>query len=80
MFASDNSEEFNRVQTPILLVNTVSFFVLFVLVALSGKQLVNDYKKSKLGAKLRLKMTLVFGTLSIIPVAVSFFLCDKFYE
>jgi len=78
MFASDNSEEFNRVQTPILLVNTVSFFVLFVLVALSGKQLVNDYKKSKLGAKLRLKMTLVFGALSIIPVAVVFFFATNF--
>jgi nitrogen fixation/metabolism regulation signal transduction histidine kinase len=52
--------------------------VLFVLVALSGKQLVNDYKKSKLGAKLRLKMTLVFGTLSIIPVAVVFFFATNF--
>jgi len=78
MFASDNPEEFNRMQTPILLVNTVSFFVLFVLVALSGKQLVNDYRKSKLGAKLRLKMTLVFGTLSIIPVAVVFFFATNF--
>jgi len=78
MFASDDPEEFNRLQTPILLVNTVSFFVLFVLVTLSGKQLVNDYKKSKLGAKLRLKMTLVFGTLSIIPVAVVFFFATNF--
>ena len=78
MFASENPEEFNRLQTPILLVNTVSFFVLFVLVALSGKQLVNDYRKSKLGAKLRLKMTLVFGTLSIIPVAVVFFFATNF--
>jgi len=78
MFASDNPEEFNRLQTPILLVNTVSFFVLFILVALSGQQLVNDYKKGKLGAKLRLKMTLVFGMLSIIPVVVVFFFATNF--
>ncbi len=78
MFASDNPEEFNRLQTPILLVNTVSFFVLFILVALSGKQLFNDYKNSKLGAKLRLKMTLVFGMLSIIPVAVVFLFGTNF--
>ncbi len=78
MFASDNPEEFNRMQTPILLVNTISFFVLFVLVALSSKQLFNDYKNSKLGAKLRLKMTLVFGMLSIIPVAVVFFFATNF--
>jgi nitrogen fixation/metabolism regulation signal transduction histidine kinase len=78
MFASDNPEEFNRLQTPILMVNTVSFFVLFVLVAVSGRQLVNDYKKKKLGAKLRLKMTLVFGMLSVIPIAVVFFFATNF--
>ena len=78
MFASDNPEEFNRLQTPILMVNTVSFFVLFVLVAVSGRQLVNDYKKNKLGAKLRLKMTLVFGMLSVIPIAVVFFFATNF--
>ncbi len=78
MFASDNPEEFNRLQTPILLVNTVSFFVLFVLVAVSAKQLATDYKKSKLGAKLRLKMTLVFGMLSVIPIAVVFFFATNF--
>jgi nitrogen fixation/metabolism regulation signal transduction histidine kinase len=78
MFASDNPEEFNRLQTPILWTNITSFFVLFILVALSGKQLFNDYKKSKLGAKLRLKMTLVFGMLSIIPVTVVFFFATNF--
>ena len=66
MFASDSPDEFNRLQTPLLLINTLSFFVLFVLVIRSGKRLVKDYKKSKLGAKLRLRMTLAFGGLSVV--------------
>ena len=78
MFASDSPDEFNRLQTPLLLMNTLSFFVLFVLVILSGKRLVKDYKKSKLGAKLRLRMTLAFGGLSVVPAVVVFFFATTF--
>ena len=67
MVASDSPDAFNRLQTPLLLVNTVSFLVLFILVVVSGRKLVRDYKKSKLGAKLRLRMTLAFGGLAIVP-------------
>ena len=78
MFASDSPDEFNRLQTPLLLMNTVSFIVLFVLVIVSGKRLVKDYKKSKLGAKLRLRMTLAFGGLSVVPAVVVFFFATNF--
>ena len=78
MFASDSPDEFNRLQTPLLLMNILSFLVLFVLVIVSGKRLVKDYKKSKLGAKLRLRMTLAFGGLSVIPAVVVFFFATTF--
>ena len=78
MFASDSPDEFNRLQTPLLMINTLSFLVLFVLVIVSGKKLVRDYKKSKLGAKLRLRMTLAFGGLSVVPAIVVFFFATNF--
>ena len=78
MVASDGPDEFNRLQTPLLLINTFSFLVLFVLVIVSGKKLVRDYKKSKLGAKLRLRMTLAFGGLSVVPAVVVFFFATNF--
>ena len=78
MVASDGPDEFNRLQTPLLLINTFSFLVLFVLVIVSGKKLAKDYKKSKLGAKLRLRMTLAFGGLSVVPAVVVFFFATNF--
>ena len=78
MFASDSPDEFNRLQTPLLLMNTLSFLVLFILVIVSGKKLVKDYKKSKLGAKLRLRMTLAFGGLAVVPAVVVFFFATTF--
>ena len=78
MFASDSPDEFNRLQTPLLLMNTLSFLVLFILVIVSSKKLVKDYKKSKLGAKLRLRMTLAFGGLSVVPAVVVFFFATTF--
>ena len=78
MVASDSPDAFNRLQTPLLLVNTVSFFVLFILVLVSGRKLVRDYKKSKLGAKLRLRMTLAFGGLAIVPAVVVFVFATNF--
>ena len=78
IFASDSPDEFNKLQTPLLLINTVSFFVLFVLVIVSSKKLIRDYKKSKLGAKLRLRMTLAFGGLSVVPAVVVFIFSTNF--
>ena len=78
MVASDSPDEFNRLQTPLILINSFSFLVLFVLVIVSGKKLIRDYKKSKLGAKLRLRMTLAFGGLSVVPAVVVFFFATNF--
>ena len=78
MVASDSPDEFNKLQAPLILINSFSFLVLFVLVIVSGKKLIKDYKKSKLGAKLRLRMTLAFGGLSVVPAVVVFFFATNF--
>jgi len=78
MVASDSPDEFNRLQTPLILINSFSFLALLVLVIVSGKKLIRDYKKSKLGAKLRLRMTLAFGGLSVVPAVVVFFFATNF--
>jgi len=78
MVASESPDEFNKLQAPLILINSFSFLVLFVLVIVSGKKLIKDYKKSKLGAKLRLRMTLAFGGLSVVPAVVVFFFATNF--
>ncbi|MCH2652878.1 MAG: ATP-binding protein, partial [Gammaproteobacteria bacterium] len=78
MFAADNPNELNRMQSSLLVVNILSFVVFLIIVALSAKNLLNDYRKNKLGAKLRLRMSLAFGGLAVIPAVVLFFFAINF--
>jgi len=78
MFAADNPNELNRMQSSLLVVNMLSFVVFLIIVALSAKNLLNDYRKNKLGAKLRLRMSLAFGGLAVIPAVVLFFFAINF--
>ena len=78
MFAADNPNELNRMQSSLLVVNILSFVVIFIIVVLSAKNLLNDYRKNKLGAKLRLRMSLAFGGLAVIPAVVLFFFAINF--
>ena len=78
MFAADNPNELNRMHTSLLVVNIISFIVFFIIVVLSAKNLFNDFRKNKLGAKLRLRMSLAFGGLAVIPAVVLFFFAINF--
>ena len=78
MFAADNPNELNRMQSSLLVVNILSFVVFFIIVVLSAKNLLNDYRNNKLGAKLRLRMSLAFGGLAVIPAVVLFFFAINF--
>jgi len=78
MFAADNPNELNRMQSSLLVVNILSFLVFLIIVILSAKNLFNDYRKNKLGAKLRLRMSLAFGGLAVIPAVVLFFFAINF--
>ena len=78
MFAADNPNELNKMQSSLLVVNILSFVVFLIIVASSAKNLLNDYRKNKLGAKLRLRMSLAFGGLAVIPAVVLFFFAINF--
>ena len=78
MFAADNPNELNRMQSSLLVLNMLSFLVFLIIVALSAKNLLNDYKKNKLGAKLRLRTSLAFSGLAVIPAVVLFFFAINF--
>ena len=78
MFSADNPNELNKIQFPLIAVNIVSFVVFLFFVSLSAKKLIVDYKKNKLGAKLRLRMALAFGGLAIVPAIVLFFFAISF--
>ena len=78
MFAADNPNELNRMQSSLLVLNILSFIVFLIIVALSAKNLLNDYRKNKLGAKLRLRMALAFSGLAVIPAVVLFFFAINF--
>ena len=70
MFAADNPNELNRMQSSLLAVNVFSFVIFLFIVALSTKNLVNDFRQNKLGAKLKVRMALAFGGLAIVPAVV----------
>ena len=78
MFAADNPNEFNRMQLPLLIINGLSLLVLFGVVILSVKKILMDYKKSKLGARLRARMALAFSGLSVLPVLLVFIFATDF--
>ena len=78
MFSADNPNEINKIQFSLIVINVISFIVFLFLVFLSAKKLIADYKQKKLGAKLRLKMTLAFGGLAIVPAVVLFFFAINF--
>ena len=78
MIAADNPNELNKMQSSLLVVNMFSFVVFLIIVASSAKNLLNDYRKNKLGAKLRLRMSLAFGGLAVIPAVVLFFFAINF--
>ena len=78
MFAADNPNELNKMQSSLLVVNVLSFVVFLIIVVLSAKNLLNDYRKNKLGAKLRLRLSLAFGGLAVIPAVVLFFFAINF--
>ena len=78
MFAADNPNEFNRMQLPLLVINGLSLLVLFGVVTLSVKKILMDYKKSKLGARLRARMALAFSGLSVLPVLLVFIFATDF--
>ncbi len=78
LFSDDDPTEFNRIQVSLLAVNLLSFLALLPVVALSAKKLFRDYRQKKLGAKLRLRMTLAFSGLALIPAIVIFFFAINF--
>ena len=78
MFAADNPNELNKMQSSLLVVNLLSFVVFLIIVVLSAKNLLNDYRKNKLGAKLRLRLSLAFSGLAVIPAVVLFFFAINF--
>ena len=78
MFAADNPNELNKIQSSLLVVNVFSFLVFLFIVGLSARNLINDFRKNKLGAKLRLRMALAFGGLAIVPAVVLFFFAINF--
>jgi len=78
MFAADNPNELNKMQSSLLVVNILSFVVFLIIVTLSATNLLSDYRKNKLGAKLRLRMSLAFGGLAVIPAVVLFFFAINF--
>ena len=78
MFAADNPNEFNRMQMPLLIINSLSLLVLLGVVSLSARKILMDYKKSKLGARLRARMALAFSGLSVLPALLVFIFATDF--
>ncbi|MEJ2310502.1 MAG: ATP-binding protein [Gammaproteobacteria bacterium] len=76
--AVQNSATLSRLYIPLLLFNSMGLLVLVVLIGISLKRLLGDYRRNRPGARLTLRMVVLFVLLSLLPVGVVYFYSMQF--
>ena len=65
---TENSDDFARLQTWIVPINTIGIAVLLVLIIVNVWQLVRDYRREVPGSRLRARMVTVLALVAITPL------------
>jgi nitrogen fixation/metabolism regulation signal transduction histidine kinase len=71
--AVQNSATLSRLYVPLLLFNSFGLLVLVFLIGISLKRLLLAYRQNRAGARLTLRMVILFTLLSLLPVGVVYF-------
>jgi len=71
--ASQNSAIFGRIYSLLLLVNILGIVLLLALILLNVYRLIEQYRARVLGARLTIRLLVMFVLLSVLPVTVVFF-------
>jgi PAS domain S-box-containing protein len=76
--AVQNEENLNQLYIPLLMFNIIGLLVLLVVISISLARLVRAYRANQPGARLTVRMVLLFVLLSLLPVAVVYFYSMQF--
>ena len=76
--ALQNTEELNRFFTPLLVISILGLLVLIIIVCVNVIQLIIRYHHQASGARLTLRMLLMFVTLSLAPVVIVYYYSQQF--
>ena len=78
--AVQNSAELSRYFVPLLLVNLSGLVVLVGLIAFNTVRLIRQYLRHRAGARLTLRMVLMFVVISLAPVGVVYYYSFSFLQ
>jgi PAS domain S-box-containing protein len=76
--AVQNSATLSRLYVPLLILNSAGLLILVFLIGISLKRLLLAYRKNRPGARLTLRMVILFTLLSLLPVGVVYFYSMQF--
>lgn len=71
--AIQNSAEFNKYFFPLLIINLTGLFLLLVLIGASMIRLILQFYHQTAGARLTLRLMLIFATTAIAPLAIVYY-------
>jgi nitrogen fixation/metabolism regulation signal transduction histidine kinase len=75
---AQNSEEFDRLYSVILLINIAGVLILFMLLVANLARLVREYRTHVPGARLKARMVGMFVGLAVLPLLVVFYFSIQF--
>lgn len=76
--ATENSAQFDRIYSILVLVNIVGLVILLVLLAINFQRLRKQYKERVIGSRMTLRLIAIFVVLALIPVSVVFYFSLQF--
>lgn len=71
--ATQNSEQFNRLYIPLLLINAIELLILAGLIVINLSRLIRQYRSNATGSRLTVRLVVLFVVLSVGPVSVLYY-------
>jgi PAS domain S-box-containing protein len=76
--AVQNSATLSKLYVPLLIFNSFGLLILVILIGISLRRLLLAYRQNRPGARLTLRMVILFTLLSLLPVGVVYFYSMQF--
>jgi len=76
--ATENSAQFDRVYSLLVLVNIVGLVILLVLLAVNFQRLRRQYRERVVGSRMTLRLIVIFVVLALMPVSIVFYFSLQF--
>ncbi|CAK0748893.1 two-component system, NtrC family, nitrogen regulation sensor histidine kinase NtrY [Gammaproteobacteria bacterium] len=78
--ATQDTAEFGRLYSWLLILNAVLFIVLVILIGSNVYQLVSQYREGVVGSRMTLHLAIVFMVLSLVPTSTVYYFAQGFLD